>query len=96
MPLQAVTPTSAVAGSMLNVVGTIAASKGATPDGTLTVSVSSLFSSPPLGFAQSLLEEYVWEPTECFVYQPIPILGVCGRRLALPCVYVVAPSCPLQ
>ena len=43
MPAQTVTPTSAAAGSMLNVAGTIAGSNGATPEGTLTVTVSSPF-----------------------------------------------------
>ena len=44
----------------------------------------------PVGCARLLQEGYVWEPVECVVYLPIPILGfvagccsfVCG---VLPC-----------
>ena len=81
MPVQTVTPTSPVAGSMLTVAGTIAGSNGAAPDGTLTVTVSSPFSSLSVGFAQLLQEKYVWEPIECVVYPSISMLGGCGSLL---------------
>lgn len=90
MPVQTVTPTSPVAGSMLTVAGTIAGSNGAAPDGMLTVTVSSPFQSLSVQVARLLQDDMCGN--QLSVLSTCPFL--CWGVVAACCSFVVGVFCP--